>query len=45
MLAVEGEVTRTFLELPWEGEVAAGINLRNLSITLPFEPRPDPAEP
>lgn len=39
MLAIEGEITRTFLELPWEGEVAAGIVLRDVSMTLPFERR------
>lgn len=41
MLAIEGEITRTFLELPWEGEVAAGIVLRDVSMTLPFERKHD----
>jgi len=37
MLNIEGEITRTFLEVPWEGEVAAGIVLENVAMTLPFE--------
>ncbi|MCA9287309.1 MAG: hypothetical protein KDA05_01920, partial [Phycisphaerales bacterium] len=39
MLALEGEIERTFLEFQWEGSVAAGMEVRNVALTLPFEPR------
>lgn len=37
LLDIQGEITRTFLEVPWEGEVAAGIVLQDVAMTLPFE--------
>ncbi|MEZ6235600.1 MAG: hypothetical protein R3B68_15550 [Phycisphaerales bacterium] len=39
MLALEGEIERTFLEFQWEGTVAAGMEVRNVALTLPFERR------